>query len=154
MRIYGALHDYTIVLKSTSSANKTLPLCMGVYRLIGRYDNRPLYKQDGGEHYLYHNKTFGAWMVGPQIGKNYGWLRKQREGRNGSVSTSDGSSDEDEDRIAPRLLPEDLSGGWQYQQLGGNDEDDDGLAWLSDDQTLKVEPLRGKFLINVSALFA
>ena len=122
---------------------------------MGTYNGKPLYKQDGGEHYLYYNRELSTWMVGPQVGKNYGWLRKQRSRRGGSTGSSSDSDSDDGDaadsrRSPSRLLPDDLSGGWQYQPLGGGDADEEvgghRVSWLSDDQSLRVEPLRGKNL--------
>ena len=30
------------------------PDVLGVYRMVDSYDNRPVYKQDGGENYIYY----------------------------------------------------------------------------------------------------
>lgn len=118
-------------MRSTEGAYNSLPLCMGVYRLIDTFNDHPLYKQDGGEHYLYYHKSLEAWMVGPQVGRNYGWIRNAEKGQKQG-----------------RLLPQDLQSGWQYQPLtceGG----EGNSKWMSDDHTLKVEPLRGKIKLTV-----
>ena len=84
---------------------------LGVYRMVDSYNDRPVYKQDGGENYIYYSSA--SWLVGTVVGHSYGWLRNT------------GSA---------RWLP-DMSTGWEYTVQG---------SWLSDDGTLRIEPLQGE----------
>ena len=36
------------------------PDVLGVYRMVDSFDNRPVYKQDGGENYIYYRFDFIA----------------------------------------------------------------------------------------------
>ena len=38
---------------------------LGVYRMIDSYNDRPVYKQDGGENYIYYSAASSSWLVGP-----------------------------------------------------------------------------------------
>jgi len=127
MRIYGALRGYTVVLKSNGPAGFKQPSCMGVYRMIDQYNDKPAYKQDGGEHYMFFNAKLSCWMVGSRVGQNYGWMRNESKNQN------------------DKLIP-DMTTGWHYQPLAqeGNIE----AKWMDDDQTLRVEALRDIDSIN------
>ena len=48
---------------------------LGVYRMIDSYNDRPVYKQDGGENYIYYSAASCSWLVGAVVGHQYGWLR-------------------------------------------------------------------------------
>ena len=126
------------------------PDVLGVYRMVDSFDNRPVYKQDGGENYIYYRcldwihrpisqkKTIGtistfpsaasrAWFVGTVVGHRYGWLK------NASPEAS-----------AARWVP-DLRAGWQYRPLVRTTADSIGQnTWLTNDQTIRMEPLRGR----------
>ena len=65
--------------------------------------------------------------MGAVVGHNYGWLR------NGSTAAS-----------TARWLP-DLSSGWEYRPLIRGE--DSLSSWQSDDGTLRIESLRGEFLV-------
>ena len=62
-----------------------------------------------------------SWLVGTVVGHSYGWLRNSS---------------------SARWVP-DITSGWEYRPLirswGGDDQD----SWLSDDGTLRIEPLQG-----------
>ena len=67
-----------------------------------------------------------AWFVGTVVGHRYGWLK------NASPEAS-----------AARYVP-DLRAGWQYRPLVRTTADSIGQnTWLTDDQTIRMEPLRG-----------
>lgn len=50
---------------------------MGIYRINGTFKDFPLYKQDGGEHYIYFDGS--AWKIGARIGHSYGWLMSKEQ---------------------------------------------------------------------------
>jgi hypothetical protein len=84
--------------------------CLGVYRIVGDYNGKPLYKQDEGENYLYYQKK--TWLVGPHLGvshagahsgqhsscfTDYAWMKLdggKSDGASSSGSSSESSSDE------------------------------------------------------------
>ncbi len=104
-------------------ARYEVPTCLGVYRMVKvRNDDRPVYKQDGGEHYLYFHETYTVWMVGARPGHDYGWLR----------STGVGA-----DAVLPYLCAT-----WQYQPLAREGSRHDP-HWKEDDK-LRVEMLGGE----------
>ena len=82
---------YTVVLRSTGGAADHQPTCLGVYRLIDSLNDRPVYKQEGGENYLYYNEAKSSWMVGTNIGDSYAWI-KHSDRSSGSSSSSSSSS--------------------------------------------------------------
>ena len=45
---------YTVVLKSEGIVKKHQADVLGVYRMVDSYNDRPVYKQDGGENYIYY----------------------------------------------------------------------------------------------------
>ena len=48
---------------------------LGLYRLVDSHQERPLYKQDGGENYVYYSSGGQCWLVGCLVGHRYSWLR-------------------------------------------------------------------------------
>merc|ERR1711978_845098 len=121
-----SIRGYTVVLKSEGIVKKYQPDVLGVYRMVDSYDNRPVYKQDGGENYIYYSAASRAWFVGTVVGHRYGWLK------NASPEAS-----------AARWVP-DLRAGWQYRPLVRTTADSIGQnTWLNDDQTIRMEPLKG-----------
>ena len=44
----------TVVLKSDGAVKQHHADVLGVYRMIDHYNERPVYKQDGGENYIYY----------------------------------------------------------------------------------------------------
>ena len=80
-----------MVLRSTGGAADHQPTCLGVYRLIDSLNDRPVYKQEGGENYLYYNEAKSSWMVGTNIGDSYAWI-KHSDRSSGSSSSSSSSS--------------------------------------------------------------
>ena len=43
-----------MVLKSEGIVKKHQADVLGVYRMVDSYNDRPVYKQDGGENYIYY----------------------------------------------------------------------------------------------------
>jgi len=54
LEIYSAFRGYTVVLKSEGIVKKHQADVLGVYRMVDSYNERPVYKQDGGENYIYY----------------------------------------------------------------------------------------------------
>ena len=44
----------TVVLKSEGAVKHHQADVLGVYRMVDNYNDRPVYKQDGGENYIYY----------------------------------------------------------------------------------------------------
>ena len=44
----------TLVLKSEGAVKQHQADVLGVYRMVDSYNERPVYKQDGGENYIYY----------------------------------------------------------------------------------------------------
>ena len=44
----------TLVLKSEGVVKEHQADVLGVYRMVDSYNERPVYKQDGGENYIYY----------------------------------------------------------------------------------------------------
>ena len=44
----------TVVLKSEGGVAESQGDVLGVYRMVDSYCDRPVYKQDGGENYIYY----------------------------------------------------------------------------------------------------
>ena len=138
--------------------------------MIGDYNNKPLYKQDEGENYLYYqNKT---WLVGPHLGvthaaahggthssciKDYAWMKLDSDGasrseESSSSDSSDSETEEGEEKFKEKKYKKTKSmglfkEGWKYkQQLMGTELQggEDAVHWMGDDTTLKVEALKGK----------
>merc|ERR1719348_1697511 len=79
LELYSAFRGYTIVLKSEGIVKKHQADVLGVYRMVDSYNDRPVYKQDGGENYIYYSSTSNTWFVGTVVGHQYGWLRNSTE---------------------------------------------------------------------------
>jgi len=174
-QVYSTLRGYTVVLKSEGGASQHQPSCLGVYRLTDTLNERPVYKQEGGENYLYYNDDKASWMVGTNIGDPYAWIKNDQSntaGSSDSSASSSGSDGEGSDgslgseglfggrkklrtkRSKASLVkgghPELLESGWKYKPNGfelATFSDDDNL-WMEDDLTLKVEALKDVTLIG------
>jgi hypothetical protein len=165
LEVYGALRGYTVILSSTGSAAEHQPSCLGVYRVIGNLNNKPLYKQDDGENYLYYQKETKSWLVGPNSGDDYAWIKndvgKSDGESDGESSSSSSSSESDSDthegdkeirERKPKLKPKPKSSdlfkkGWKYKSMAlelspPSEDGDDSVQWREDDATLRVEALR------------
>jgi len=120
LEIYAAFRGYTLVVRSEGCVSEHQRDVLGVYRMVDSYNDRPVYKQDGGENYIYYSCASSSWLVGTVVGHSYGWLRNSS---------------------SARWVP-DITSGWEYRPLirswGGDDQD----SWLSDDGTLRIEPLQ------------
>merc|ERR1712142_762999 len=51
------IRGYTVVLKSEGAVKKHQSDVLGVYRMVDSYNDRPVYKQDGGENYIYYSSA-------------------------------------------------------------------------------------------------
>lgn len=152
---------YTVRLYSQGDAQKHQSLCLGIYRSIDYHHGRPVYKQDGGQVYLYYMKAEKAWLIGPHIGNNYAWIRNRVESSSPvESSSSSSSSDSDSGSESKRKIsskknklgleirtPDQLETTWQYRLsiVLGNDEEE---QW-KDDEKLRVEPLKGTIYYTV-----
>ena len=45
---------YTLVVKSEGAVSEHQSDVLGVYRMVDSYNDRPVYKQEGGENYIYY----------------------------------------------------------------------------------------------------
>ena len=128
------------MLKSEGVVKEHQADVLGVYRMVDSYNERPVYKQDGGENYIYYrwarslawtdsctSAASCSWLVGAVVGHQYGWLRNTTE----EAGTS-------------RWVP-DLTSGWEYRPLVRSSGDSlQSATWRTDDGTLRIEPLRGE----------
>merc|ERR1719228_743469 len=69
VEIYSAFRGYTVVLKSEGAVKKHQSDVLGVYRMVDSYNDRPVYKQDGGENYIYYSSASNTWFVGTVVGQ-------------------------------------------------------------------------------------
>jgi len=130
LEIYSAFRGYTVVLKSEGIVKKHQADVLGVYRMVDSYNDRPVYKQDGGENYIYYSSASNTWFVGTVVGHQYGWLRNSTE----SASSR-------------RWIP-DLKSGWEYRPLVRTMDHLDSNSWHSDDGSLRIEYLRDVEKVN------
>merc|ERR1719347_1360111 len=124
------IRGYTVVLKSEGAVKKHQSDVLGVYRMVDSYNDRPVYKQDGGENYIYYSSASNTWFVGTVVGHQYGWLK------NSSESAS-----------SKRWIP-DLKTGWEYRPLVRSSDSLTSNTWLSDDWSLRIESLRDVEKVN------
>jgi hypothetical protein len=68
-----------VVLKSEGEIGNNQADILGVYRMADSHCDRPVYKQDGGENYIYYSNISGSWLVGTVVGHQYAWLRNCTE---------------------------------------------------------------------------
>eukprot|EP00092_Neocalanus_flemingeri_P014463 GFUD01015607.1.p1 GENE.GFUD01015607.1~~GFUD01015607.1.p1 ORF type:complete len:1351 (+),score=528.10 GFUD01015607.1:47-4099(+) len=131
MEIYAAFRGYTLVVKSEGAVSEHQSDVLGVYRMVDTYNDRPVYKQEGGENYIYYSSASSSWLVGTVVGHQYGWLR------NSSTAAS-----------STRWLP-DLSSGWEYRQQDRSSKCLEGQeSWQTDDGTLRIEAIKDMEKIN------
>jgi len=128
IEIYSAFRGSTLVLKSEGAVKHHQADVLGVYRMVDSYNDRPVYKQDQGENYIYYSATSNSWLVGTVVGHQYGWLRNPSENAG-----------------KRRWIP-DLRSGWEYRPLvRGNQL---GNGWCTDDGTLRIESLKDVEKVN------
>jgi len=131
IEIYSAFRGSTLVLKSDGAVKQHQADVLGVYRMVDSYNDRPVYKQDEGENYIYYSSSSSSWLVGTVVGHQHGWLRQR------NATTGGGGR---------RWLP-DLAAGWEYRPLLRNNQL--GLdSWCSDDGTLRIESLKDIEKVN------
>ena len=68
-----------MVLKSEGGVAENQVDVLGVYRMVDTYSDRPVYKQDGGENYIYYSSASSSWLVGTVVGHEHAWLRNTSE---------------------------------------------------------------------------
>ena len=68
-----------MVLKSEGGVAENQGDVLGVYRMVDSYCERPVYKQDGGENYIYYSSASSSWLVGTVVGHEHAWLRNDSE---------------------------------------------------------------------------
>ena len=119
---------YTVILKSKGPAAKNQADCLGVYRVVDSLNDKPVYKQDSGDHYLYYHQDHDCWLVGSRVGQEIGWIKNQPLAKGDSKL---------------QLQLTDLPTGWQYQSVASADRVDG--KWLADDDSLTVEVLKGEW---------
>ena len=152
-------------MKSEGGAAEHQSACLGVYRSVDGCNDRPVYKQEAGENYLYYNSKLKSWMVASYVGNEYAWMKyqlsdgeEQSSSSSSSSSSSDSESDLDEEKrlkkkkakkIAWRSLrtPDLFNPGWQYKLSPFSMDEETVERWMTDDQTLRVEPLGGEWLM-------
>merc|ERR1712168_1116479 len=128
VEIYSAFRGSTLVLKSDGAVKQHQADVLGVYRMVDSYNDRPVYKQDEGENYIYYSATSSSWLVGTVVGHQHGWLRQQSG-------------------AAGQRWQPDLTAGWEYRPLLRNNNL--GLTtWCSDDGTLRIESLKDIGKVN------
>merc|ERR1719228_2379923 len=54
-QLFSAVRGSTVIIKSEGAMAANQPDVLGVYRMVDSFDNRPVYKQDGGENYIYYS---------------------------------------------------------------------------------------------------
>ena len=50
---------------------------VGVYRLVDSYNERPVFKQDMGENYIYYSLAGQGWLLGCQVGHSFSLVRNR-----------------------------------------------------------------------------
>ena len=84
------------MLRSEGGLGEEQRAVLGVYRLADQLAERPVFRQEGGEHWLYHCPGSG-WLLGTTPGQQYGWVRNFSK-QAGLVR-----------------WPSDLAAGWEYR---------------------------------------
>jgi hypothetical protein len=134
-------------------------------RSVDWRNNRPVYKQENGENYLYYNSDLKSWMVASDVGNEYAWMRyplsdgeDDHSSSSGSSSDSDGDGSDEERQLRKRgkkagkiswrglRTPDLFNQGWQYKLSPMRMTEETIDSWMTDDQTLRVEPLGGQLL--------
>jgi len=118
-----ALRGSTVVLKSEGGVAENQGDVLGVYRMVDTYSDRPVYKQDGGENYIYYSSASSSWLVGTVVGHEHAWLRNTSE-----------------EAPSTRWVP-DLQAGWEYRPLVRSSFDPLTNSSTSQDGTFRIEAL-------------
>jgi len=113
----------TVVLKSEGGVAENQGDVLGVYRMVDTYSDRPVYKQDGGENYIYYSSASSSWLVGTVVGHEHAWLRNTSE-----------------EAPSTRWVP-DLQAGWEYRPLVRSSFDPLTNSSTSQDGTFRIEAL-------------
>merc|ERR1712121_165364 len=62
VELFSAFRGYTVVIKSEGAVKVHQADVLGVYRMMDSYNDRPVYKQDGGENYIYYSAASNTWL--------------------------------------------------------------------------------------------
>ena len=62
-----------MVLKSEGGVAENQGDVLGVYRMVDSYCDRPVYKQDGGENFIYYSSASSSWLVGTVVAPACRW---------------------------------------------------------------------------------
>jgi len=114
IEMFTVFNGSTLLLKSDGLLAKSQPQLMGVYRLVDSYNDRPVFKQDMGENYIYYSSGSSSWLVGCRVGHRYSWLRN-------TCSAAAGAR-----------WPQLLRSGWEVRSASG-----DQASWDEDNITLE-----------------
>ncbi|TRY69458.1 hypothetical protein TCAL_10191 [Tigriopus californicus] len=113
LHLYRNINITTLMVESEGNAAIHQRGCLGTYRVVDLYNNKPVYKQDEGDHFLYYSNEQNAWLIGARVGQERGWVRIKSDGH--------------------ELTPLDLKSTWEYtNHLVHSNESE----WLEDDHTL------------------
>ena len=104
-----------MVLKSEGGVAENQGDVLGVYRMVDSYCERPVYKQDGGENYIYYSSASSSWLVGTVVGHEHAWLRNDSEGAPSTRCLNTPSL-----LACPKKLPQYCPGGCQTSKLVGS----------------------------------
>jgi len=88
-----------VVLRSEGEVKESQGDVLGVYRVVDTYCDKPVYKQDGGENYIYYSSASASWLVGTVVGHQHAWLRNNT------------------DRAPDTRWVPDLTSGWESRPL-------------------------------------
>jgi len=69
-----------VKLYSTGFAENYQASRMGTYNNIGQAGGRALFQQSGGNNFLFYLPEKSIWMVGPDVGKDYGGILNRESG--------------------------------------------------------------------------
>ena len=96
---------YTIEITAKGSALQNQSVCFGVYQCMGFLNGHPVYKQDGGQNYIYFYENQGRWLVGPKVDCSYAWIRSKVEDLDSSHSSGfpDSLSESDSESMGSNL---------------------------------------------------
>ena len=137
-----------MVLKSEGGVAENQGDVLGVYRMVDSYCERPVYKQDGGENYIYYSSASSSWLVGTVVGHEHAWLRNDSEGAPSTRCLNTPSllacpKKLPKTTILPRWVP-DLQAGWEYRPLVRSSFDLPNSS-TSQDGTFRIEALSGRY---------
>jgi len=114
--LYSAFRGSTVLVRSQGALSEQMPDVLGVFRLVDSHGDKPLYKQDAGENYIYFCHVHGTWYIGTVVGHQLAWVRNCSPGARGA------------------RWPGELGGGWEWRHGYSPD------SWATD-HTIRVQAL-------------